>query len=61
VAELDTRAAVSRDEAAAMYGVSLNTIRRAIASGALRAKKVGPKYRIDVAELRAWFEALPDA
>lgn len=53
--------AVSRDEAAAMYGVSLNTIRRAIHSGALKARMVGPKYRIDVEDLAAWFDALPEA
>lgn len=55
------RRAVTRQEAADMYGVSFDTIKRAINKGALPAKKVGPQYRVDVKDLAAWFAALPDA
>jgi hypothetical protein len=45
--------------------VSEDTIRRAIATGALHAKKVGEsrssKHLIGVADLRAWFDGLVDA
>lgn len=53
--------AVTRDQAAAMYGISLNTIRRAIHAGSLRARMVGRSYRLDVDDLAAWFAALPEA
>lgn len=57
----ELRAALSRAEAADMYGVHENAITAAIHSGALQAKKVGRQYRIGVDALQAWFEALPDA
>lgn len=57
----DARAAVTRQEAAAMYGVGLNVISEAIHSGELRAKRVGRQFRIAVADAQAWFESLPDA
>lgn len=57
----DEQQAYSRDEAARLYGVSLSVIERAIHRGDLRAKKVGRKYRIDLAALRDWFNNLPDA
>lgn len=59
-----------REEAARRAGVSFDTIRRAINSGALKAKRSGwdehkkvptGKYLISEADLRAWFAGLPDA
>jgi excisionase family DNA binding protein len=55
------RMAYDRKEAAALYGVSYDTICRAIAAGHLKAKKVGNRYRISAAALRDWFEGLDDA
>ncbi|MFT4081149.1 MAG: hypothetical protein QM638_01055 [Nocardioides sp.] len=62
------RICVSRAEAAAMLGVSVDTIRAAKESGRLRAKAVSTrkdgqvtKELYAVAELREWFEQLEDA
>lgn len=55
------RMAYDRKEAAALYGVSYDTIRKAIAAGHLRAKKVGNRYRISAEALRDWFDGLEDA
>lgn len=56
---------LTRQEAALACGVSLDTIRRAINRGELRAKRTGRDgggpYLVRVAELEAWFEQLPDA
>lgn len=61
---------LSREEAAREAGVSIDTIRRAINKGALRAKRTGwnaekkvptGKYLIDRAALREWFDSLVDA
>lgn len=55
----------TREEAAFAAGVGLDTIRRAINSGKLRAKRTGVdgggKYLISEAALNAWFEQLEDA
>lgn len=55
------RKALTRAEAAEVYGVSLSTIKRAVASGALCAKKNGRRFLISVADLDEWFAGLPDA
>lgn len=60
MAEVVTKA-VGWNEAAAMYGVKVGRIKAAIASGDLRAKKVGRFTRIDVDDLDAWWQSLPDA
>lgn len=56
---------LTRAEAAEACGVGTDTIRRAINSGALRAKRTGKngggKDLIRVADLEAWFETLADA
>ncbi len=60
---------LTREEAAQACGVSLDTIRRSINRGALRAKRTSKnaagepcgKYLISVAELQAWFDQLEDA
>lgn len=56
----EVRKAYSKDEAAHLYGVSLQTINRAIHSGRLRAKKIGRSYRISTDALAEWFEGLED-
>lgn len=62
---MTTRLAYTRQEAAEVMGVKLDTIRRAINSGKLRAKKTGSggggNYLISEDQLRAWFETLEDA
>lgn len=63
------RIALSIDEAAEASGVSKETIRRAIHSGALKAKRSGRdkdgdgtgKYLIGLPALEAWFDGLVDA
>lgn len=64
VAEI-ARLFFTREEAAKAAGVSLDTIRRAINAGHLRAKRTGPegggKYLVSADALRAWFEQLADA
>ena len=56
----EVRKAFSKDEAAQLYGVSLQTINRAIHAGRLRAKKVGRYYRISAEALAEWFEGWED-
>lgn len=53
--------AYSREEAARATSLSVDTIRRAINSGALRAKKVGTRIVVTESALLAWLEASPDA
>ncbi|HJR88962.1 MAG TPA: excisionase family DNA-binding protein [Aeromicrobium sp.] len=56
---------LTREQAAEACNVSLDTIRRAIGKGTLRAKRTGDngggKYLISPDALQAWFEELPDA
>lgn len=55
----------TREEAAKAAGVSLDTVRRAINAGTLRAKRTGAegggKYLVSAEALTAWFEQLQDA
>jgi len=51
--------AVSRREAAALVGLSDMELKRAIENDEIRAKYRGRKCLVDVADLRAWFDALP--
>lgn len=59
-----------REEAARRAGVSIDTIRRAIRKGHLKAKRTGwddekqvatGRYLISDEDLRAWFDGLVDA
>lgn len=56
---------LSREEAAQAAGVSFDTIKRAINSGALRAKRTGDngggRYLVSTDALQEWFEGLKDA
>lgn len=55
----------TREQAAQRASVSLDTIRRAINAGRLRAKRTGKdgggKYLISAQALQDWFEQLEDA
>jgi hypothetical protein len=53
---LSERLSVSPEEASALTGIGLTSIREAISSGDLKAKKHG---RPD--DLRVWLKTLPDA
>ena len=56
---------LTREQAAQVCGVSVDTIKRAINKGALRAKRTGAdgggKYLITREALMAWFDGLVDA
>ena len=56
---------LTREQAAEACNVSVDTIRRAINKGALRAKRTGDegggKYLIAPEALRDWFDGLADA
>lgn len=66
---IDTRLAYTREETAHLCGVSLDTIKRAIGSGRLRAKRSAVneagdpagKYLITPAAISEWLEGLEDA
>lgn len=67
-AEALPRLAVTRKEAAAMLGVSEDTIRRAKNAGHLKAKRIkadetkkGGKELYAIADLQTWFDGLADA
>lgn len=51
--------ATSRREAAALVGLSDRELKRAIDNDEIRAKCRARKCLVDVADLKAWFEALP--
>ena len=60
----DKRRFLTVKEAAAISGVSADTLHRAIRAGHLHAKKtasIGGKTLIRVADLDAWFDGLVDA
>ena len=59
---LSERLAVSPEEASALTGIGLTSIRGAISSGDLKAKKHGRRTIIILPDdLRVWLKALPDA
>lgn len=57
--------AYTREEAARLCSVSIDTVRRAINKGTLRAKRTGKdgggKYLITEKAIRDWLETLEDA
>lgn len=61
--------AFNTEEAAEATGLSADTIKRAIRSGALRAKRSGRteggdpagRYLVTEADLRSWLDSLEDA
>lgn len=60
-----SKAAYKIPEAAKEYGVSVDTIKRHIAKGTLRAKRTGENggghHLISAKALEDWFESLADA
>lgn len=61
-AQVEAEKAYTFIEAAAIKSVSVDTIRRAYRSGALRAKRIGKGYRVRAGELDRWFnEEVEDA
>jgi excisionase family DNA binding protein len=58
---LSERLSVSPEEASALTGIGLTSIREAISNGDLRAKKHGRRTIILPDDLRRWLKALPDA
>jgi excisionase family DNA binding protein len=55
------RKAYDIKQAAALYGVSTDVLRKAIHAGTLRAKKNGARYLFSADALAAWFQSLDDA
>jgi excisionase family DNA binding protein len=53
--------AVSINTAAAMVELSADTIRKAITSGQLPARKSGRAIRVEVSDLTEWFRGLEPA
>jgi excisionase family DNA binding protein len=58
---LSERLAVSPEEASALTGIGLTSIREAISRGDLKAKKHGRRTIILPDDLKVWLKALPDA
>jgi hypothetical protein len=58
---LSERLSVSPEEASALTGIGLTSIREAISGGDLKAKKHGRRTIILPDDLRVWLKMLPDA
>jgi hypothetical protein len=58
---LSERLAVSPEEASALTGIGLTSIREAISNSYLKAKKHGRRTIILPDDLRLWLKTLPDA
>jgi excisionase family DNA binding protein len=56
---LAERLSLSPEEASALTGIGLTSIRQAAASGALQARKHGTRTIILQDDLRAWLKSLP--
>jgi excisionase family DNA binding protein len=56
---LAERLSLSPEEASALTGIGLTSIREAIRSGHLKAKKLGRRVMILMDDLKAWLKALP--
>jgi excisionase family DNA binding protein len=59
VVPLAERLSLSPEEASALTGIGLTSIRQAAASGALVARKHGTRTIILQDDLKAWLKALP--
>ena len=58
---LSERLSVSPEEASALTGIGLTSIREAISNGDLKAKKLGRRTIILPEDLRGWLKTLPVA
>jgi hypothetical protein len=56
---LSERLAVSCEEASALSGIGLTSIREAVARGDLKARKHGTRTVILPEDLKAWLKTLP--
>lgn len=56
-----TKVAITRKDAAALYGVSVWTIDELIAAGLVAAKRKGRRVLVDASSMRSWYEGLEDA
>jgi excisionase family DNA binding protein len=59
VVPLAERLSLSPEEASALTGIGLTSIRQAAASGALKARKHGTRTIILRKDLEEWLQALP--
>jgi excisionase family DNA binding protein len=59
VVPLPQRFSLSPDEASALTGIGTTSIRQAIASGALKAHKLGTRTIILQEDLKDWIKTLP--
>ena len=58
---LAERLSLSPEEGSALTGIGLTSIRAAVSSGDLKAKKHGRRIIILPEDIKAWLKALPDA
>jgi excisionase family DNA binding protein len=58
---VENRVALSVNEAAIQAGVSINTLRKHIASGELTARRVGHRVLVTVPDLLKWLDSSPSA
>jgi excisionase family DNA binding protein len=58
---LSERLSVSPEEASALTGIGLTSIREAVSTGLLKAKKHGRRTIILPDDLKTWLRTLPDA
>jgi excisionase family DNA binding protein len=58
---MENRVALSVNEAAIEAGVSVNTLRKHIASGQLTARRVGKRVLVTVPDLMKWLDSSPSA
>lgn len=58
---LADRFSLSPEEASAITGIGLTSVREAINEGKLNAKRHGRRIVLLPDEIRAWLKALPDA
>ena len=58
---LADRLSVSAEEASALTGIGVTSIREAIKSRELKAKKHGRSTKILTDDLKGWLKAMPDA
>ncbi|MGB3044148.1 MAG: helix-turn-helix domain-containing protein [Xanthobacteraceae bacterium] len=61
VVPLAQRFSVSPEEASALTGIGLTSVREAISGGALKAKKHGRRIVILPNAIKDWLDGLPDA
>lgn len=52
---------IDSNAVADLTGFTPNTIRRLARQGRIPARRVGQRYRFDVAEIEAWIAGLPKA